>query len=239
MITVQSLSKTFGPVQAVKNLSLSIERGEFYCLLGPNGAGKTTTIKMLTGLMKPTRGTITINGLDVEKDYVSIKKILGLIPDTPFLYGNLTLYEFLEFVREVFDLEREEFNKKTAHYVDLFKLEPYANTLIKELSHGTRQKIVYIANLVHNPLVYLIDEPLVGLDPYSIHLIKKLLRQEVQEGKTILMCTHILSIAEELADKIGILYQGSLIAQGSPQELKDTLRTDSLENVFLELTQDS
>ena len=239
MINVKSLSKTFGPLQAVKKLSLSIEKGEFYCLLGPNGAGKTTTIKMLTGLMKPTHGTITINGLDVEKDYVSIKKILGLIPDTPFLYGNLTLYEFLEFVREVFDLDKGEFNKKTAHYVDLFKLEPYANTLIKELSHGTRQKIVYIANLVHNPLVYLIDEPLVGLDPYSIHLIKKLLRQEVQEEKTILMCTHILSIAEELADKIGILYQGSLIAQGSPQELKDTLRTDSLENVFLELTQDS
>jgi ABC-2 type transport system ATP-binding protein len=235
MIKVEALFKKFDSHWVLNNLNLNIKKGEFYCLLGPNGAGKTTTLKIISGLIKPTKGRIIINNFDLEKDYLKIKKILGLIPDTPFLYENLTAYEFLEFVGEVFEIEKKSFSKKVNYYFDLFNLEQHKNVLIKDLSHGMRQKIVYISNFIHDPLVYLIDEPLVGLDPYSIYLIKKLLKEEIQKGKTILMCTHILSIAEELADRIGILYEGKLIIEDQPQVLKEKLSTQSLEEIFLKL----
>jgi ABC-2 type transport system ATP-binding protein len=236
MIVIESLSKRFGPLWALRELSLNIRKGEFYCLLGPNGAGKTTTLKVITGLMKATSGKIFINDLDLQKNYLEIKKILGLVPDTPFLYENLTPYEFLGFVGDVFGIKRDVLVERVNYYFEIFNLKDYKDALIKELSHGMRQKIVYISNFIHSPLVYLIDEPLVGLDPYSIHLIKKLLKEESRRGKTILMCTHILSIAEELADRIGILNEGRLISEGSPHQLKEKLRTDSLEKVFLKLT---
>jgi ABC-2 type transport system ATP-binding protein len=231
-----SLSKKFDSLWAVKDLSLNIKKGEFYCLLGPNGAGKTTTLKVIAGLMKPTAGKISINGYDVDKDYVKAKEILGFIPDNPFLYETLTSQEFLEFVGDVFKIKREIVLERANYYFKIFNLHDYKNVLIKELSHGMRQKIVYISNFIRQPLVYLIDEPLVGLDPYSIHLIKKILKDEVRAGKAILMCTHILSIAEELADRIGILDEGRLIIEGAPQELKTRLSSDSLERVFLKIT---
>jgi len=238
MIVIRALSKKFNSHYALKNLSLKINRGEFYCLLGPNGAGKTTTLKILTGLMKPTAGEIFINGHHLEKDYIEVKKILGLIPDTPFLYENLTPQEFLLFVGDVYGIKKDEVLKEIDKYFELFRLEDSRNSLIKELSHGMRQKIVYTANFIHSPLVYLIDEPLVGLDPYSIHLIKKLLKEEAEKGKTILMCTHILSAAEELADKVGILKEGRLMVEASPEQLKETYG-DSLEGTFLQITQNT
>ncbi len=237
MIDIRSLSKKFNSHYALKDITLNIKRGEFYCLLGPNGAGKTTTLKILTGLMKPTTGEIFIGGHHLEKDYIKAKKILGLIPDTPFLYENLTPQEFLLFVGDVYGIKKDDVLKGIDHYFGLFKLEDYRNSLIKELSHGMRQKIVYTANFIHSPLVYLIDEPLVGLDPYSIHLIKKLLKEETEKGKTILMSTHILSAAEELADRIGILKEGKLIVEASPKQLKET-HGDSLEGIFLEITKE-
>ncbi len=238
MIVIRALSKKFNSHYALKNLNLKINRGEFYCLLGPNGAGKTTTLKILTGLMKPTAGEIFINGHHLEKDYIEVKKILGLIPDTPFLYENLTPQEFLLFVGDVYGIKKDEVLKEIDKYFELFRLEDSRNSLIKELSHGMRQKIVYTANFIHSPLVYLIDEPLVGLDPYSIHLIKKLLKEEAEKGKTILMCTHILSAAEELADKVGILKEGRLMVEASPEQLKETYG-DSLEGTFLQITQNT
>lgn len=235
MITIRSLSKKFNSHYALKDLNLNISRGEFYCLLGPNGAGKTTVLKVLAGLMKPTTGEIFIGGHHLEKDYIKVKKILGLIPDTPFLYENLTPQEFLLFVGDVYGIKKNDILKGIDHYFDLFRLEECRNSLIKELSHGMRQKIVYTASFIHNPLVYLIDEPLVGLDPYSIHLIKELLKKEAEKGKTILMCTHILSAAEELADRVGILKEGRLLVEASPGELKET-HGDSLEGIFLKIT---
>lgn len=235
MITIRSLSKKFNSHYALKDLNLNISRGEFYCLLGPNGAGKTTALKVLAGLMKPTTGEIFIGGYHLEKDYIKVKKILGLIPDTPFLYENLTPQEFLLFVGDVYGIKKNDILKGIDHYFDLFRLEECRNSLIKELSHGMRQKIVYTASFIHNPLVYLIDEPLVGLDPYSIHLIKELLKKEAEKGKTILMCTHILSAAEELADRVGILKEGRLLVEASPEELKET-HGDSLEGIFLKIT---
>lgn len=238
MIDIRALSKKFNSHYALKNLNLKINRGEFYCLLGPNGAGKTTTLKILTGLMKPTAGEIFIDGHHLEKDYIEVKKILGLIPDTPFLYENLTPQEFLLFVGDVYGIRKDDVLKEIDKYFELFRLEDSRNSLIKELSHGMRQKIVYTANFIHSPLVYLIDEPLVGLDPYSIHLIKKLLKEEAEKGKTILMCTHILSAAEELADKVGILKEGRLMVEASPEQLKETYG-DSLEGTFLQITQNT
>ncbi len=239
MIVVQSLSKRFGNFWALKDLNLNIKKGEFYCLLGPNGAGKTTALKIICGLMKPTKGRIYINGLNLNKDYLKIKNILGFIPDSPFLYENLTPYEFLEFIGDIFGIEKKTTYEKIKYYFRLFNLEKYKDVLLKKLSHGTRQKIVYISNFIHSPLVYLIDEPLVGLDPYSIYLIKNLLKEEINKGKTILMCTHILSIAEELADRIGIINKGILIDEGKPQELKAKFKVKSLEDIFLKLVQEN
>lgn len=235
MITTHSVCKQFDVHWAVNDLNLHINKGELYCLLGPNGAGKTTTVKLLSGLMRPTKGRILIGGYDVEKDYVKVKNILGLIPDAPFLYENLTPLEFLFFIGDVYGIKKDDALERINYYFDMFKLHEFRTKRIKELSHGTRQKIVYTANFIHQPSVYLIDEPLVGLDPYNIHLIKKLLREEVLKGKTILMCTHLLAIAEELADRVGILKEGRLFIEGSPKQLKGKYG-DSLEEVFLKLT---
>lgn len=235
MIRTHSVCKQFDVHWAVNDLNLHVNAGEFYCLLGPNGAGKTTTVKLLSGLMRPTKGSILIGGYDVEKDYVQVKNILGLIPDSPFLYENLTPLEFLFFISDVYGIKKADARERINYYFDLFKLHEFSTKRTKELSHGTRQKIVYTANFIHQPSVYLIDEPLVGLDPYNIHLIKRLLREEVAMGKTILMCTHLLAIAEELADRVGILKDGCLFIEGSPKALKEKYG-NSLEEVFLKLT---
>jgi ABC-2 type transport system ATP-binding protein len=186
--------------------------------------------------MRPTDGEVLINGLDIYKHYMKVKKMLGFIPDTPFLYENLTPIEFLKFIADIFHLEPRNFKNRVDYYFGLFNLDKFRNTLIKELSHGMRQKIVYIANFIHQPSIYLIDEPLVGLDPYSIHLLKRILKEKTAAGATILMCTHILSIAEELADRIGILHHGRIIAQGRAGELKNKLAVSSLEEAFLKIT---
>jgi ABC-2 type transport system ATP-binding protein len=236
MIKISSLSKKFGALRAVSNLNLDINSGEFYCLLGPNGAGKTTTLKIAAGLMQPDAGRVVLNGLDISLEPLKVKQCLGFVPDTPFLYDNLTVGEFLDFVADIFAVDKKLYCQRRQHYFNIFNLDELGTTFIRELSHGNRQKVVYISNFIHSPQVYLIDEPLVGLDPYSIHRLKKILKEETAQGKTILMCTHILSIAEELADRIGILDQGRLIAQGTVQELKSKSRGDSLEKIFLQLT---
>jgi len=174
----------------------------------------------------------------LAKEYTQIKKNLAFIPDTPFLYDNLTPLEFLQFVKDVYEIEDEVFSKKINTYFSMFKLDDYRSTLIRQLSHGTKQKIIYIANFIHSPLIYFIDEPLVGLDPRSIHLLKKILKNEVIQGKTILMCTHILSIAEDLADRIGILNKGELVIESSPCELAEKVSACSLEEAFLKITDD-
>jgi ABC-2 type transport system ATP-binding protein len=236
MIKVKALVKKFGGLCAVNGLDLDIRQGEFYCLLGPNGAGKTTTLKIISGLMQPTQGKIILSGFDMSRDPLRAKQVLGFIPDTPFLYDNLTPREFLDFTADIFALDKEKYLKTADHYFSLFGIENYRDVLIKELSHGTRQKIVYISNFIHEPSVYLIDEPLVGLDPQSIHLLKNILKEEAGKGRTILMCTHILSLAEELCDRVGILHEGRLIAEGSVHELRVKLSQETLEKVFLKLT---
>lgn len=236
MIEASNLGKRFGNFWAVKNLNLSIREGEFFCFLGPNGAGKTTTIKMFAGLIHPTEGQIRIDGKEYKEHSLDIKRIVGYIPDFPFLYEQLTAREFLDFIIEVYDLPLLETRDQYQHLLEVFRLKDYRDVVIKEFSHGMKQRLVYIANFIRNPAVLLVDEPLVGLDPYSINLIKGFLVDLTRKGCAILMSTHILSIAEELATKVGIIYRGKILCTGSIQELKKDKYKD-LEEVFFQLTE--
>jgi ABC-2 type transport system ATP-binding protein len=237
MITIQNLNKTYGTVQAVNNLSLSIPAGELFCFLGPNGAGKTTTIKMLTGLLRPDSGTIRIGEFNLQTHSVEAKRIMGYIPDMPFLYEKLTPVEFLKFVAGLYNITRPDVSAHIEEELRHFGLQEARNALIGELSHGMRQRLLYIGTFIHNPKVILIDEPLIGLDPHSIRMIKDLLRAKVRDGMTILLTTHILALAQDIADRIGIISGGKLIALGKMSELQAQFGSNgTLEDIFLKLT---
>ena len=238
MIELEHVSKSFGSLEAVKDLSLSIPRGELFCFLGPNGAGKTTTIKMLCGLLRPTAGTIRIGGLDIQRDLAATRPLIGYIPDSPFLYERLTPSEFFEFIGDLYNLPRTRVLAEREAAFRLFGLEEYAHSLIKDLSHGFRQRVIYAVTFLHEPKVLFVDEPFIGLDPYSIRLIRNLLRQKAREGMTIFFTTHILALAEHLADRIGIIANGRLVALGTLDEpQKQHAGQDQLEDIFLFLTQ--
>ncbi len=237
MIEIERLEKRFGPVRAVDGLTLSVPRGELFCFLGPNGAGKTTTIKILCGLLRPTRGTARIAGCDIRSEPESIRRRIGFIPDTPFLYERLTPVEFFEFIGDLYRLPTPRVQAERTRYFRLFDLESYAQTLIKDLSHGYRQRLIYAATLLHEPEVLFIDEPFVGLDPFTIRLIRDLLRARARAGTTVFLTTHILAFAEHLADRIGILAGGRLVGLGTLDELRARSAVNGpLEDVFLRLT---
>ncbi len=237
MITIKNLNKQFGAVKAVNDLSLNIPAGELFCFLGPNGAGKTTTIKMLTGLLRPDSGTIKIGEFDIQTQPVEAKRIMGYIPDMPFLYEKLTPVEFLKFIAGLYNITRPDLNDHIETSLRQFGLQEARNALIGELSHGMRQRLLYIGTFIHQPKVILIDEPLIGLDPHSIRMIKDILRAKVKDGMTILLTTHILALAQDIADRIGIISGGKLIALGKMSELQAQSGThDTLEDIFLKLT---
>jgi len=240
MIKIQNLSKCFGELAAVDALSLEIPQGEFFAFLGPNGAGKTTTIKLLTGLLKPTGGTATICGYDVQNDYTQAKALISYIPDFPFLYDKLSGREFLEFVSGLYP--GPDNNRRQSMIGDLlhqFNLERQQDHLIEHYSHGMRQKLVFAAALLHEPRVMIIDEPMVGLDPYSSRLVKDILRRKAKEGVTIFLSTHTLSVAEEVADRIGIIDKGKLVAIGTLGQLSESSGIKGkLEDIFLRITEE-
>ena len=237
MIKLDQLNKRYGELQAVDNLSLEVPSGELFCFLGRNGAGKTTTIKMMTGLVRPDSGSINLGGVDALKDPVEAKRIMGYIPDMPYLYERLTVVEFAQFSAELYRMPRKQAREDIDMYIELFGLTDKRGTLIKDLSHGMRQRVIYASTLLHQPKILLVDEPFIGLDPHSIRLIKDLLKERTQQGMTILMTTHILAIAEEIADRIGIIDHGRLIACGDLDELTaDRSESDRLEDLFLQLT---
>ena len=237
MIEIEHLTKTFGTLQAVHDLSLTIPRGELFCFLGPNGAGKTTTIKVLCGLLKPTGGTIRIRGIDIQADPAAVRRLIGYIPDTPFLYERLTPVEFFQFIGDLYQVSSARVKADQARYFPLFAMEEYAHTLIKDLSHGYRQRLIYAATFLHEPEILFVDEPFVGLDPFSIRLIHDLLIQRARAGMTIFLTTHILAFAEQLADRIGIFAGGRLVGLGTLAELKACSSVQGpLEDIFLRLT---
>ncbi|MEM6792429.1 MAG: ABC transporter ATP-binding protein [Acidobacteriota bacterium] len=240
MIEIRSLTKRFGPKLAVDRLDLEIGAGEFFCFLGPNGAGKTTTIKMLTGLIRPTEGEARVGGIDVQKDPVGAKQLLGYIPDHPFLYDKLTGRELMRFVAGLYRLSDARFEELAEPLLETFELTHVADTLVERMSHGMRQKLSFASCFLHEPKVVVVDEPWVGLDPKNIRAVKTYLRRRADEdGLTIFMSTHTLSIAEEVADRIGIIHGGRLRHMGTVDEIKALSESPgSLEDVFLELTRD-
>ncbi|MBT3193009.1 MAG: ABC transporter ATP-binding protein [Verrucomicrobia bacterium] len=243
MIAIQNLCKTYGTFNALKDLSLEIPAGELFCFLGPNGAGKTTTIKILTGLLRPTSGTATIDGLDIAEDPIRVKQRIGYIPDMPYLYDRLTTTEFFRFTGDLYNVPREQVLAECEESFERFGLLEHRSALVKDLSHGLRQRLIYASTFLHSPSIMFIDEPFVGLDPYTIRLIKDLLRTHTRNGGTILLTTHILAIAEDIADRIGIIHQGTLTALGTLKELQaqhaETQHGNepsTLEDIFLTLT---
>ncbi len=236
MITLQNVYKNYGPLMAVDDLSLEVPAGELFCFLGPNGAGKTTTIKMMTGLLHPLRGRIEIGGFDMHRDPLEAKRLMGYIPDSPFLYDRLTATELFRFTGDLYNLPRAQIDRELERLFGVFSLDDHRRALVKDLSHGLRQRLVYAATLLHEPRVLFIDEPLVGLDPYSIRLIKDLLVERARAGMTIFLTTHILALAEDIADRIGIILGGRLVALGSLGELCGAHGGGSLEDAFLALT---
>lgn len=237
MIETRELCKQYGNVMAVKKLNLSITRGELFCFLGPNGAGKTTTLKLMTGLLRPTSGSVQINGIDVHANPDKVKKIIGYIPDSPYLYERITSHEFMMFTAELYRIDDEIARERETQLFDTLGLYSVANVMIKDISHGMKQRLLYASTLLHKPSVLFIDEPLVGLDPRSIRTIKNLLKEQTISGVTVFLTTHILALAEEIADRIGIIHQGELTALGTTEELlKVNPKAKTLEDVFLQIT---
>lgn len=237
MIEFLDLTKKFGELVAVDRLSLTIQKGEFFAILGPNAAGKTTTIKLLTGLIKPTSGHVRVAGFDVQQHPLEIRRRLAYVPDFPFLYDKLTPWEFLRFTGQIFCMDESRLHRQARLLIDRFNLEPYLHKTIEGLSHGTRQRIAIVSALLHDPEVFVIDEPMVGLDPHHSRIVKDTLKERSLAGMTVLMSTHQLSVAEELADRIGIMHQARLITAGSPAELRCQSGADGpLEHAFLALT---
>lgn len=237
-IKVYELEKKYGNHAAVNRLELEVKKGELFGFLGPNGAGKTTTIKMMTGLLEPTSGKIEIKGIDIWKDPINAKKVIAYVPDHPNLYPKLTGWDYLEFIASVFQLPKDEFQTRAEELLRIFDLTDRADELIESYSHGMKQKIAICGALVHAPDILFLDEPTVGLDPKSARNLKNLLREKCDQGMTAFVTTHILEIAEQMCDRIGIILNGNIIALGTVDELREREgRTEgSLEDIFLQLT---
>lgn len=237
MIELDQLVKKFGDITAVDNISLKIGRGEFFGMLGPNAAGKTTTIKILAGLLKPTSGCARICGFDIQKDPLEARRRMAYVPDFPFLYDKLTAWEFFRFMGQLFHLDAARIESNANNLIQRFHLAEYVDRPLEGLSHGTRQRIAIVAALLHDPEVFIIDEPMVGLDPQHARVVKDVLKERSLAGMTVLVSTHQLSIAEEMADRIGIIHGGKLVAVGTREELRRQSGTsDHLEEIFLSLT---
>lgn len=236
MIQTRSLTKSFGNLTAVASLDLDVPQGEFFAFLGPNGAGKTTTIKMLAGLLKPSSGSAVVGGFDMQKDPEKAKAQLAYVPDFPFTYDKLTCIEFMQFVGDIFSIPQTVIDSRTDELFDRFHLHDYRHELTENLSHGTRQRLVISSALLHEPTVLVIDEPMVGLDPMHARIVKDEFKARSKAGMTIFLSTHQLSVAEELADRIGIIHRGQLIALGTVEQLRAmSTEKGALESVFLSL----
>lgn len=238
MIEFHNVTKRYGTKVAVQQLNLTIPDGELFAFLGPNGAGKTTSIKMMCGLLFPTEGTVKVGGYDLKTHGEQARQLISYVPDQPFLYEKLTGREFLEFIADLYGMEKKHAQDRMAYVIDLFNLQDFVNDLTERYSHGMRQRTVFAAALLHEPKLLIVDEPTVGLDPKSIRLLKDILRNLAKAGTTIFLSTHSLDIAQELADRIGIVEHGRLIGLGTLETLRKMASHEgSLEDVFLKLTE--
>ncbi|MFH1046788.1 MAG: ABC transporter ATP-binding protein [Patescibacteria group bacterium] len=238
VLEVKNIYKTFGQLDAVRDLSFVVRPGEIYGLIGPNGSGKTTTLNIVAGLHRPTSGNVTVQGYDLALKPTGVKRQIGFIPDNPVAYDRLTGREFLRFVGELFDMDRRERDERIELLLGEYKIQDLADGLFGNYSRGTKQKISLIAALLHDPALLLIDEPMVGLDPASVLITKRILRRFADQGGAVLLATHTLSVAEEICQRFGLLTNGRLISEGEKSVLlhQSGLEQGSLEDIFISLT---
>jgi ABC-2 type transport system ATP-binding protein len=239
MIELTNLTKRFGDIVAVRRLNLSVSEGEIFGFIGPNGAGKTTTLRMMGGVIAPTEGSVMIDGINMADDPENAKKRIGFIPDRPFLYEKLTGMEFLRFTADLYGVEEGLFYERSEKILREFSLYHWADELIESYSHGMKQRLIISSAILHDPKVIVVDEPMVGLDPAGIRMVKDLFRSLAKRGTTIFMSTHTLTVAEDVCDRMGVIHKGSLIAMGTIEELRQRAQVQEgdLEEVFLILTE--
>jgi ABC-2 type transport system ATP-binding protein len=240
MITLTNIKKQYGRFWAVDGINLTVAAGEIFGFIGCNGAGKTTTIRIMGGILAPTAGTVLIDGIDMAREPEKAKQKIGFIPDRPFLYEKLTGWEFMMFSADLYGVREHNIHAKAMGLLQMFSLGEWADGLIESYSHGMKQRLIIATALLHDPSVIIVDEPMVGLDPMGIRMVKDLLRSQAREGKTVFMSTHSLGVAEDICDRIGIIHRGALIATGTTNDLRKTAGFEDadLEAVFLRLTEE-
>lgn len=240
MLKLEKISKSYtkGEIKAVDNISLEIKAGEIFGFLGPNGAGKTTTIKMIVGLLKPDSGKITVGGVDAWENPLKAKSMISYVPDNPEIYDKLKGIEYLNFIADMYGISKSDREKKMNYFLEIFNIKDEIGDIIGSYSHGMKQKLVLTSALINNPDLFILDEPMVGLDPKSAFNLKEIMRNMCNEGKTVFFSTHVLEVAEKLCDRIAIINKGKIVAMGTMEELRSHAKErESLENIFLELTE--
>lgn len=238
MIEIKNISKTYsGKVKAVNQLNMTVEDGEIIGFIGPNGAGKTTTLKMMTGILNPDEGEILLNGINIQQDPIEAKRQFGFVPDTPDIFLRLKGIEYLNFMADIYDVNDDLRRERIAHTAEIFQMTSALNDKIISYSHGMRQKIVMMGVLVHSPNIWILDEPLTGLDPQSAYALKEMMREHVASNKTVFFSTHVLEVAEKLCSKVAIINKGELFYFGTLEALKAQHPGLSLEDIFLKVTQ--
>ena len=238
MLNLSNVSKTYGnnTIKAVDNISLEVKSGQILGFIGPNGAGKTTTMKMVTGILKPDSGVITINGHDITQEPLAAKQSFGYVPDSPDMFLRLKGMEYLNFMADMYEVENTSRQEKITTMGQIFEMTGALNARIQSYSHGMRQKIIIMGALMHDPAVWILDEPLTGLDPRSSFQLKEMMRQHADSGKCVLFSTHMLEVAERLCDKIALIHKGRIVFFGELEELKAMHNQLSLEEIFMEVT---
>ncbi len=237
-LVIKGLKKSFNNVWAVKDFNLELTSGEIFVLLGPNGAGKTTTLKLIAGLLHPTSGEIKIEGIDVEKDPIKTKSLIGYVPDEPFIYNKLTGREFINFVAGIYSMKKENYERRTDELFKKLEIGDWIDEFSETYSHGMKQKVIMCQLFLHNPDLVLIDEPLVGLDPKSGKIIREIFFELKEHGKTLFICTHTLSFAKEIASRIGIISTGELKFVGNLEELSKISGAKDIEEIYLKLSEE-
>ena len=237
-VDLRNVTKRYNEIVAVNNINLSINTGEIFALLGPNGSGKSTTLKMLVGLLQPTSGAVNVLGIDVLKDPLAVKRLVGYVPESPDVYEFLTGLEYLDFIADIYSIPTVEKQKRITEYLKALQLEGREGDMINSYSDGMKKKISLISAFLHKPKLLILDEPLNALDPRSARIVKDYLHELKMQGVTTILSTHVLEIAEALCDHIAIMYQGSILALGNMTQLRQeaSMPSSGLEDIFLKLT---
>lgn len=236
MIEIKNVNKKYGNKEVIKNMNLTVKDGEIFGFIGPNGSGKTTTINMITGALDITKGDIFINNKSIITKDIEAKKDFGIVPDSPDMFLNFKVIEFFNFIADIYEVDEEKRKNRIKNLCEKFKINKYLKEKIEDLSHGTRQKVIIIGSLIHDPKIFILDEPLTGLDPESSYILKDIMKEEAKKGKTIFFSSHVLEIVEKLCDRIAIINDGEIIYIGTLKELKEKYKSEeSLEDIFLKV----